>query len=239
LPKAAGHTIEAAAERSGSVLSRAEPAVVEPPLHDRTGPIKVGARSNGKSETTRRHRLAVIRGDVVARPSVAAAAADPADILGDEATLLERGMRQLHQDRDPDAAIALMSEYVGRYPKGALLAEARLTLVEALLARGRASDALKVLADVELQDSMRGRELLALRGELLAEADRCSEALTDFATVMRGERGDLAEERARIGTARCRALHGDVAGARDELLRYLVRFPKGRFAGTARSELGQ
>jgi hypothetical protein len=230
-----------AIEGSRSVIEPAEPAGPDEPVHElpmeRT---RLGGRLDGRSETTRRQHVAVADADVVrSPPPITAAAVDPSGVLTDETALIERGMRQLHQNRDPDGAISLMSEYIGRYPKGALLAEARLTLIQALLERGRPTDALKVLADVEPQDSTRGRELIALRGELLAQSGRCGEALTDFAIVLRSAAGDLAEERARVGDARCRARNGDATGARDELRRYLVRFPTGRFAVTVRSELEQ
>jgi TolA-binding protein len=241
LSRTAGHATLVPIEGSRSAPGPAEPEELDrPPRESQAELTKLAGRMNRRPATTRRHRVASAdAATVTARPPARAAAMDPAGLLGDEATLVERGMRLLHQDRDPDAAITVMSEYIGRYPRGALLAEARLTLIEALLERGRAHEALSVLADVEPQDTVRGRELTALRGELLAQAGRCREAVTDFATVLRRDAGDLAEERAWVGTARCRARNGDAAGARDALGRYLVRFPRGRFAPAARAELGQ
>jgi TolA-binding protein len=130
-----------------------------------------------------------------------------------------------------------MSEYNDRYPKGALTEEARVILIEALLERGRTAEALVVLHDIQPQNAARGRDLTALRGELLGRAGRCSEALADFVMVLRVEVGDPAEERAIVGRATCRASAGDFAGTDDDLASYLVRFPNGRFAGSVRRTL--
>ena len=80
----------------------------------------------------------------------------------------------------------------------------------------------------------RGAELAVLRAELRAEAQRCPEALADFdrCAAAAGCRPE-AQERALYGRASCRGKLGQGAAAREDLERYLARFPHGRFASAA------
>jgi hypothetical protein len=150
--------------------------------------------------------------------------------FGVETALVALGVRQLRQEHDAAAAVATLSDYKARYPAGAFSVEADLALVDAWLERGQAGQALALLERLPIQKGTRGRELLALRAELLARAGRCHEAQADFSSLLGEAVGDAAEERALVGRAGCRADVGDTTGARDDLARYRERFPNGRFA---------
>jgi hypothetical protein len=80
-------------------------------------------------------------------------------------------------------------------------------------------------------------EVTVLRGELAADAGDCRTAITNFDRALISPSSPGLEERALYGRAACHQRTGDRAGARGDYLRYVARFPNGRWAESARSAL--
>lgn len=188
-----------------------------------------------------------------ARPSHVAPAEEPAadvpappatepsrpSAIAEEAWLVGAALRRLREQGDAAGALALLDEHERRFPAtGALADEATTTRVEALLRLGQHARALELL-DAQTPAPMgRGRELLASRGELRADAGRCAESLADFGALLADDAAtDSAAERALYGRAACRVHAGNADAARVDLQAYLARFPDGRFAARARAAL--
>ncbi len=155
-----------------------------------------------------------------------------------EPRLLAEARTRLQAEHDARGALALVAEHKRRFPRGALVLEARITEVESLVTLGRRSEALDVLELLTLDKLPRAAELGVLRGELRAEAGRHRDAIADFTPCADAARcrPDTAQ-RALYGRASCRERLGDRAGARADLEHYLVRFPQGRFAPAVRAAL--
>jgi hypothetical protein len=170
-------------------------------------------------------------------------AAEPArpSAIAEESALIGAALRRLREADDAAGALALLDDHDARFGgAGALAAEAATTRVEALLRMGSLKRALAVLDELTPRPAGRGRELLATRGELRAEAARCGEALADFEPLLVDDGArDLISERALYGRAACRARLGENDAARSDLETYLARFPAGRFAVRARAALGK
>ena len=147
--------------------------------------------------------------------------------------LIATALLQLRHDGDAAAALRSLDDYERRYPGGLLAVEAALARVDALLALGRADEALTVLDGVSFTGSVRAEELQTLRGELRAARSRCADAVSDFDVVIARGRPDL-QERALFGRAGCRARLGDDSGARADLDVCIARFPRGRFIDQVR-----
>ena len=149
---------------------------------------------------------------------------------------MARAFRALRSQRNPVAALATLDDYQRRFPAGALRAEARLARVEALLALGRAPEALPLLmeAGADPADIEATREVRLVRAELLSQAGRCSDATHDFDALLAGEVArDAVTERALYGRAACRSRAGDHNGARRDLERYLADYPGGALRAAA------
>ncbi|MBI5546237.1 MAG: tetratricopeptide repeat protein, partial [Deltaproteobacteria bacterium] len=162
----------------------------------------------------------------------------PESALAVESRLLARAVEQLRKERDAAGALRTLEEYSERFPQGTLANEARFARVEALLGQGNRAQALEMLEHAQLEGLPRTTELRLLKAELLAEAGRCREAVPIFDALLAPQQDGALEERALFGRAGCRADLGEVAGSRLDLLRYLERFPSGRFADAARTALG-
>jgi hypothetical protein len=162
-------------------------------------------------------------------------AASPA---AEEARLLEGVFHALRSETDGAArALAALDDHDRRFPAGLMRAEAALARVEALLALGRRAEALALLDAPEAGTSLPRSARLA-RGELRAEAGRCSDAAGDFAVVLRGPGDDLSA-RALYGRASCALRSGDDASAAAALSAYLERQPDGPHAAEARTALAR
>ena len=174
-----------------------------------------------------------------ARPSVDSRVTSPPPAPTSEARLLADARARLQPGHDPAGALALLQEHRRRFPAGALVSEARVTEVAALLELGQRSDALVLLDGLALDQLPRGDDVRVLRGELRADVGRCREAIADFDRCADGG-GCRAgtDERALFGRASCRARAGQHEAARADLESYLARFPRGRFAGAVRRALG-
>jgi Flp pilus assembly protein TadD len=164
-------------------------------------------------------------------------APDGAGRLLGEPQLLAAALQKLRRDHQPAAALELLDQHTARYPSGALIAEATVARVDALLALGRRRDAREVLERVSLSGYPRRRELLVLRGELATEAGDCADALLDLDIVARIPAGDEIEERATYGKAVCLARLGQRHEAGTILQAYLRRFPNGRFVKSSLESL--
>jgi hypothetical protein len=231
----------APAEQPAPVVS--EPAPVLPAAPARAPKLARAAVS---------HSMTRARAEVAADEPVApvAPAAEPVAAeqpppslatsrLAEESRLLALALRKLRQDNDPAGALVTLDEHARRFGAiSALAAEADTARVEALLRLGRHADALVRLEGLALAPAGSSRGLLAARAELRAEQGRCAAAMIDFDRLLaRAGEPDAIVERALHGRAGCRALVGDVAGARADLETYLERFPGGRFAAEARATL--
>jgi TolA-binding protein len=131
--------------------------------------------------------------------------------------------------------LALLDQYLQRYPRGVLRTDAELARIDALLQTGASAAALDALEHLPLDGLPRARELRVTRGELRADGGRCRDALSDFEVAAAAP--DALGERALYRQAACRAQLGDGARARAALESYLQRFPRGRFVGEARRAL--
>ncbi len=156
-----------------------------------------------------------------------------------EAALLGAALRRLRDEGDAAGALVVLDAHDAEFAAtGALADEASTTRVEALLRLGRHAEALALLDAQTLRATGRGRDLLASRGELRADAGRGPEAFADFDAVLADDAtADVAAERALYGRAACRARGGDADAARADLTTYLARFPGGRFVSRARLAL--
>ena len=151
-----------------------------------------------------------------------------------ETRRLAQAFHALRVDGDAAAALKALDEYAQRFPNGTLAPEARVARVEALLALGRTGDALPLLLAMRDRDTGLTRDVQITRAELLAEKDRCAEAMADFDDLVRADVRDVVGERALYGRAACHLRAGRTAAARQDLDRYLSVYPGGRFAGAAR-----
>ena len=151
----------------------------------------------------------------------------------EEIQALERAVSLLRGKHDAPAALAALDDYIARFPGGALVPEARVAQVDALLMLDRADEALRALEALPLDANRRSTELQLIRGELRARAD-CRRAEADFTAVLARIRTAALEERALYGRAACRTTLGNPHGAADDLRRYLDRFPNGAHADWAR-----
>lgn len=161
----------------------------------------------------------------------------PADSdLSKESQLLRAAIARLER-RDASGALRDLDQHRAQFPDGVLTEEASVLRVNALLAVGRRAEALLLLEHLErggLDRFARAPELRILHAELLAEGSRCSEALPLFESSLAPNLEEPIRERALYGRASCRAAVGNHAGSREDMIRYLQLYPRGRFAHLAR-----
>jgi hypothetical protein len=177
-----------------------------------------------------------------AAPDVAPPAVDEPvrpSAMAREAALVGAALRKLRDDGDAAGALTFLDAHDAEFAAtGPLADEASTTRVEALLRLGRHAQVLALLDARTPRPAGRGRELLASRAELRADAGRCAEALADFDALLTDDGAvDGVAERALYGRAACRARLDEVGAARVDLRAYLVRFPEGRYAARARAAL--
>jgi hypothetical protein len=174
-------------------------------------------------------------------PAMSPPAPAPSAIAAEQA-LVSQAVRTLRDGHDARAALGLLAEHRGRFPTGALAAEATVLRIEALLDLGRRDEALTILEVTPVAGLPNADEQRVVRGELRAAKGRWREARQDFDEVL-GRRALPApsgrfrnlQERALWGRAAARSRLGDQVGARADLEVYLRTFPDGRFAGPARA----
>jgi hypothetical protein len=147
-------------------------------------------------------------------------------------------LRKLRQHHDARGALDALEQYRASFPNGRLGAEAGLIRVEALLALGDRGAALRLLDDdASLGHGPRARELLVLRGELRASANRCVEAVADFGRGLSATPHDAVDERALFARASCLSRLHQFDAARSDLEQYRAKFPNGANAAVAASLL--
>jgi hypothetical protein len=147
-------------------------------------------------------------------------------------------LRKLRQNHDARGALAALEQYRASFPNGRLGAEAGLIRVEALLALGDRATALRMLDDdAPLGPGPRARELLVLRGELRASANRCAEAVGDLGRSLSATPHDAVDERALFARASCLSRLHQFDAARRDLEQYRTHFPTGANAAVAASLL--
>jgi tetratricopeptide (TPR) repeat protein len=166
-------------------------------------------------------------------PPLAARAPAQPPLISEEVREIDRAIGYLRRDHDAVAALAALDSYLGRYPQGALLKEARTARIDALLLLGRTDQALSALEVATFDPGLRATELLVVRAELRAARD-CQRAEQDFTTALRRGPDARLLERILYGRGACRAKLLDTAGANDDLRRYLERFPTGAHADWSR-----
>jgi hypothetical protein len=176
-------------------------------------------------------------------PASASASAPPASAVAapplSEPRLVAAALARLRVDNDATGALALLAEHRRRFPDGALAPEAKMAEVEALLALHRRGEALRTLDGLALGRMSRGDALAVLRAELRAGAGRCGEAIADFDRCAVPDRCPAdSEARALYGRAVCRERLGQRAAAREDVQRYLRRFPRGSRAEALRRASG-
>jgi hypothetical protein len=157
--------------------------------------------------------------------------------LAAELSLFEAG--RLRRDRLDDAAgaLELFRAYRGRFPRGALRAEADLAVVGLLPRLGRYPEALDELSRLLLTPAGRERtgELELLRGNLYREGlGDCARAERSYETAATSAAGDRADE-ARLYRGTCLEALGRHAEAA-VLYQQLAGRP-GKYAAMARARL--
>jgi tetratricopeptide (TPR) repeat protein len=160
--------------------------------------------------------------------------------LVEEARLLGIAIEQLRKQDRPDEALATLHRYFLRHPRGALVGEAEVTRIDALLVAGREGAALAHLDRLHRSGFAglpRAGELALQRAELLAARARDAEACRAYDELLSTAPPTALHERALFGRAGCRGRLGNLAGMRADLRDYLSRFPEGRFAAGAREKL--
>jgi TolA-binding protein len=154
----------------------------------------------------------------------------------DEIRALDHAMTLLRRDHDGLGALSALDAYLARYPRGLLNREAHFARVDALLLLGRSDQALADLEVLPLDRGRRSTELLVIRSELRAR-NSCEKAVSDFGAALSQSPSAALLERILYGRGVCRSKLGDVAGAAEDLGRYVERFPNGVHARSARAWL--
>jgi TolA-binding protein len=141
-------------------------------------------------------------------------------------------MTLLRRDHDGGGALSALDDYLARYPRGLLSREAHFARVDALLLLGRSDQALADLEVLPLDRGRRSTELQVIRAELRAR-NTCASAVSDFSAALSQSPSAGLLERILYGRGVCRSKLGDVAGALEDLRRYVARFPSGAHARSA------
>jgi TolA-binding protein len=143
---------------------------------------------------------------------------------------------QQRQLGNPAEALEDYLRYERQYPKGALIQETELSVIELQLQRSALKDALgqmdRFLA--EHPDGERSPDVHLLRGNLLRQRGDCRAALRDY-ELARGN--GLAEDDAVFFSATCEQQLSQSDAAALLLREYLRRFPAGHHAAQARAAL--
>jgi Flp pilus assembly protein TadD len=143
-------------------------------------------------------------------------------------------LKKLRQQHDARGALEALDRYRTSFPNGRLQAEAGIIRVEALLVLSDRAAALRLLDDdAMIGQGPRSRELLVLRGELRASANRCVEAVGDLGRGLSAAPHDAVDERALFARASCLSRLHRFQAARGDLEQYQAHFPNGTYAALA------
>ena len=140
----------------------------------------------------------------------------------------------MRRHRDAEARFR---EVLRRFPSGTYDQEARIGLIDTLVAMKKTR---RALAEVEKfvawhPGSERKAELMYVRGQIARAEGNCARALPSFEAALRGRRGPDAL----YFKAWCQIQTRDNDGARDTLKVYLNKYPRGAHARAARKGLEQ
>jgi len=149
---------------------------------------------------------------------------------------LAEALHSLRADHAPDAALALLDLHAAELGQSALVHEAMLLRVEALLDLKRSGEVLALLDGKALSSVAASRTLLLTRAQLRAAAGRCADGLADFDLLL--ARAQRPDEQALYGRAVCRSRTGDKLGAQADFSLYQREFPNGAHIRDARQQLG-
>ena len=165
-------------------------------------------------------------------PPLASVAARPKN----GALWLAETLHSLRTDHAPGAALALLDLHAAELGQSALVHEAMLLRVEALLDLKRSKEALALLDGKALSSVAASRTLLLTRAQLRAAAGRCADGLADFDLLL--ARAQRPDEQALYGRAVCRSRTGDKLGAQADFSLYQREFPNGAHIRDAKQQLG-
>ncbi len=155
-----------------------------------------------------------------------------------EPALYEVGRLKLRSLSDPAGAVTAYADYRRRYPAGALAHEVALSSIEAQLARGSVTDALREMDAflVTFASSERLEDVRFVRATVRRDRGDCEGALFDYLLLVKSARhGDDAL----YFSAYCAQQQGDANAARRGLSQYVLQFPGGRHLAEARAALGR
>jgi tetratricopeptide (TPR) repeat protein len=197
-------------------------------------PPDAGARTTIQDDSYAKGLALAAKGELDAAARELARAADLDPVHGDLPlfSLGRLAQRRLH---DPKRALSAFRRYREQYPQGTLLPEVDFAILELEVEGHEAASALADSARFLAvhPDSERVDEVHFLRATLLRDADRCREALEDYAKVREPGRADEAL----YSTAYCQRRLGDRPRAVGALQEYLVRFPRGAHRADAERAL--
>jgi hypothetical protein len=108
-------------------------------LQEGTATLKVAADGSGMLEV--QSGACFLTDSDGSRRPVTSGTTQLGPLLSEEVALYERGWAQL--SKNPQAALAVFDDQLRRFPKGALVQEARLSRLEALVALGRHAEAVQ------------------------------------------------------------------------------------------------
>jgi hypothetical protein len=180
------------------VMPLAPPTLVAPAVER---PVALPAPSPAQREPAPR-RISRVEPTPPVAPALAAAP-PPEGALSVEARSLADALARWRRDGKAEHALALLAEHDRRFPRGALGIEAKVARAEILLGLSRKPQALAVLDSLTLGSLPRARELATLRGELRAQAGRCSDARVDLERVLSITKDDELGKRAARALAIC------------------------------------
>lgn len=214
------------------------PLEAERTLSPQASPLDPPASPTARPEMPSPRALATVPATRAALPPPVAPAppVQPMPSASDEVRALDRAVTLLRRDHDGLGALAALDAYLASYPRGLFSHEARFARVDALLLLGRSDQALADLELLPLDHGRRSTELKVIRAELKARSS-CASAEADFSAALSQGPDTRLLERILYGRGVCRSKLGNLAGAVDDLRRYVERFPDGAHAASARTWL--
>jgi hypothetical protein len=137
---------------------------------------------------------------------------------------LKEVVHALRVEHAPRSALDLLDRHASELAGNAFAEEALLLRVEAMLALRQQPEALRLLDGMSLSQVASSSVLLVTRGQLRANANRCTEAVADFDLVL--TRALRPSKQALQGRAQCKQKLGDALGAKADLERLNREFPE-------------
>ena len=219
----------AASTRTAWLMAFVDPAKVEP---DTDAEPKVHVVSGETTKPTRRSKKQdALEAAAAEKGGFAVINVEPADEVDAGASaLLNRGLRELHEEEDPEKALVTFDEYRDYFGDRPLPLSGVAARVDVLVALNRDADALEQLdaAALDAVDTVDGavaRGLRIQRAELRSKRRRCEGAITDFDPLVATK--DAIGARALYGRAICHLRLGDRAPALLDFDAYLKQYPSG------------